>query len=199
VDGTTKGFIRLAGGCAILAPWLQGAAGLMQFVPGLEFEWTVVFFFAFVLYVPAIIGLTLMAVRSGSRLAALAGALAYFGAMAGAGMQAFFRSGAVLLESGQAAGRAALGESFPLAASTMFIGIFFPIGLLLLAVCLYLSRAVPRLAAVLLAVGAVAFPVGHAIEIDAAQVAASVLMIAAFGMIGLAMIRRTSSEEANAQ
>jgi len=64
------------------------------------------------------------------------------------------------------------------------IGIFFPIGLLILAACLYRNRIVSPIVALALAAGAILFPVGRIGGFWWAVLGSDILLIAAFGLIG---------------
>jgi hypothetical protein len=116
---------------------------------------------AFVFFVPAILGLTYLIATYGSRLALLGGALTYFGVMAGAGMQVLFRVWAILEEKGSPQTIELLQGSTKLIALTQMIGISFPIGLLILAVCLLWNRVVSPFVVLVFAAGAILFPVGR--------------------------------------
>ena len=180
---TARTFIRIAGFSSIIAPLLMLAADLLQ-IGGLKFEFTIVLWLAFVFFVPAILGLTYLIARSGSRLAISGGALAYFGAMAGASMQVLFRVWAVLEEKGSPQTIRLLQESTKLIATTQMIGLPFPIGLLILAFYLWRNRIVSTLVALVFAAGAILFPVGRIGGFWWAFIGSDILLIIAFGLIG---------------
>ena len=139
---------------------------------------TVLLAIAFVCFAP---GLTLIPVGVVSRNATIIGAaLAVIGAVAGAAMQVLFRVQAVLRDAGQADALSALASSEILTVSTLIPGILFPIGLLVLAMAL--RRNIGNLAALLLAVAGVMFPIGHALEIMPVAIAGDVVLLAAFWM-----------------
>jgi hypothetical protein len=179
----TQTFIRAAGVCSIVAPLFMLAADLLQ-IGGLKFEFTIVLWLAFVFFVPAILGLTYLAASYGSRLALIGGASAYFGAMAGASMQVLFRVWAVLEEQNSPQTIELLQKTLKLIATTQMIGIFFPIGLLTLAVCLYRNRVVSPIVVLSLAVGAILFPVGRIAGFWWAFIGSDLLLVVAFGLIG---------------
>jgi hypothetical protein len=179
----TQTFIKTAGVCSIIAPLLMLAADLLQ-IGGLKFEFTLVLWLAFVFFVPAILGLTYLAASYGSRLALVGGASAYFGTMAGASMQVLFRVWAVLEEQNSPQTVELLQKTLKLIATTQMIGIFFPIGLLILAVCLYRNRVVSPIIVLSLAAGAILFPVGRIGGFWWAFIGSDLLLIAAFGLIG---------------
>ena len=177
-------FLRLAGLCAMLAPLPLLAGDVMQVVGGFGFEWTLALWLSFVLFVPAVFGVAYLVARSGSRLGLWGGAAAFVGCMAGASMQVLFRVWAVLDEAGSPETIGLLQGSRKLIVSTQMIGILFPLGLLLLAASIYRSRAASPLVALLLAAGAILFPVGRIIGVTFALLGSDVLLLAAFIMIG---------------
>jgi hypothetical protein len=118
------------------------------------------------------------------RLALVGGASAYFGSMAGASMQILFRVWAVLNELGSPQTIDLLRGSLKLIATTQMIGLFFPVGLLILAACLYRARIVNPLVPLSLAAGAVLFPLGRIAGLLVGLIGGDLLLIAAFGIIG---------------
>jgi hypothetical protein len=180
-------FLKIAGVCAILAPLTMLAADLLN-VGGLKFEFTLVLWLAFVFFVPAIFGITYLAASRGSRLAIFGGASAFFGAMAGASMQVLFRVYAVLEEKNAASAIELLQNTFKLIATTQMIGLTYPLGLIILAFCLFQKRAVAPIVAILLAAGALMFPLGRIGGFWWAVLGSDILLLAAFGLIGRRMI-----------
>ena len=177
-------FLRIAGLCAMLAPLPLLAGDVMQIVGGMGFEWTIALWIAFALFVPAVFGLTYLVARGGSRLGLWGGAAAFVGCMAGAAMQTLFRVWAVLGEAGSPQTVELLRGSRKLIVSTQMIGLFFPLGLLVLAASIYRSRAASPIVALVLAAGAVLFPVGRIAGSAFALVGGDLLLLAAFVMIG---------------
>jgi len=176
-------FVRISGICAILAP-LMLLAGDVLLVGGRRFEWTIALWTAFVLFVPALLGLTYIILNNGSKSALIGGACAFFGAMAGAGMQVLFRVYAVLDEAGAEQSIELLQNTFKLIATTQMIGLFFPVGLILLSISLYRSHLVRSFIPMLLATGAVLFPVGRISGLAVAVIGSDMVLIVAFGLIG---------------
>lgn len=193
MNTTKHSFIRIAGICSILAPLVLLAGDIMQYIGGLGFEWTIAAWLAFVLFVPAIFGLTYLIAGSGSRLAMVGGASAYFGCLAGASMQVLFRVWAVLDELGSPQTIELLRSSRKLVASTQMIGIFFPIGLLILAACLYRSHLVKAFVPLSLAIGAILFPIGRIGGLLLASISSDLLLAVAFGIIGVRLLATETS------
>ncbi|HEX8246745.1 MAG TPA: hypothetical protein VF599_01065 [Pyrinomonadaceae bacterium] len=192
-------FIRIAAVCAILAPLTLLAGDLVLIIGERRFEWTIVLWLAFVLFVPAIIGLTHVAFGRGNKLALVGGALAFFGAMAGASMQILFRVYAVLDEAGDAQASELLQKTMKLIATTQMIGIFFPIGLILLSISIYKNRIFNRLTPLLLAAGAILFPIGRIGGLAIAVIGSGLVLIAAFGLIGWQIINTVENSSEPAQ
>jgi hypothetical protein len=177
-------FMRIAGICAILAPLTLLAGDLVLIIDERRFEWTIVLWLSFVLFVPAIFGLTYIAFGGRNKLALVGGASAFFGAMAGASMQVLFRVYAVLEEAGAGQAIELLQKTMKLIATTQMIGIFFPIGLILLSISLYRNRIFKPLVPLLLTIGAILFPIGRIGGFAIAVIGSGLVLIAAFGLIG---------------
>lgn len=193
MQNSTHQLLTIAGLCSIFAPILLLGIDLYLLITGRSFEWSIGMWLAFVLFVPAVIGLTYHLVSNGSRLALAGGLLAFFGAMAGASMQVLFRTHAVLLEHGSAGTVEQLRGTFKLVASTQMIGIAWPIGLILFSVAIILQDRTRWLTSLLLIAGAIAFPIGRIAGSQAAVFLSGAFFVLAFGMIGLELIRRANS------
>ena len=188
-------FMRTAGVCSILAPLPLLAADIMKITASLGLERTIVEWISFVLFVPAIFGLSHLAVAEGSRLAFVGGAIAYFGAIAGANIQVLFRVWVSLNEtgSGQIVSEL-LRANRSLTIPTISIGLFFPLGLFILAVALYDRRVVNPLIALLLAGGAILFASTQIPGMRFGRLIGDVLLIAAFGAVGCSLFSAGKDE-----
>jgi hypothetical protein len=184
MNKTGRSFLRIAGVCSILAPVVLLIGDAMLLAGTLKFEQTIVSWLSFVLFVPAILGMTYLAASGGHGLALVGGASAFFGTMAGASMQVFFRVRAVLNELGLPQTVDLLRASTKLVASTQMIGIFFPIGLVLLALGLYRSRTVNAIVPLSLAIGALLFPMGRIAGLVVGFVGGDLLLLLAFAAVG---------------
>jgi hypothetical protein len=191
-------FIRIAAVCAMLAPVVLLAGDLVLIIGERRFEWTIILWLSFVLFVPAIFGLTYIAFGRADKLALIGGALAFFGAMAGASMQVLFRVYAVLEETGTGQALELLQKTMKLIATTQMIGIFFPIGLILLSISLSRNRIFNRLTQLLLAVGAILFPIGRIGGFAVAVIGSGMVLIAAFGLIGWQIIDTVENSDSPA-
>jgi hypothetical protein len=174
---------RTAGACAIAAPVLLLAADVMQLMPAFAFEWTLVMWLAFATFIPAVLAIGLMAEKVSPTLGWLGLLLSFIGAVAGASMQIYFRVAAVMEAGGEQTALQAMQPPSPLFISIVPLGLFFPVGLVLTAIALAREPA-RRLDAGLLAAGAIAFPIGHAIGIAPASLGADLILLAAFARLG---------------
>ena len=157
-------------------------------VTGTAFASTVVATVAFILFAAGVLLLP-QALGIEDRTAAVAGSLlAFVGAIAGAAMQVLFRTWAVLEAGGATAAVTLLQNHASLRLTTLVPGILFPLGLLLLALGLHLSRRVRPTASFTLVAGAILFPVGHAAGIIPALILGDIVLLAAFLSIQLAAI-----------
>ena len=188
MNDVTHLFLRIAGICSILAPSVMLAADSVLLLTGRMFEWTIILWLAFVLFVPAIFGLTYLLASRGSQLAVVGGASAFFGCMAGASMQVLFRVYAVLDEIGSSQTVGLLRGITKLIASTQMIGIFFPAGLLILAACLYRGRILNPLVPLSLAIGAILFPIGRVTGLMLGMIGGDLLLTGAFVIIGIRLL-----------
>jgi hypothetical protein len=69
-------------------------------------------------------------------------------------------------------------------AAPIFVpGVLFPLGNLILALALFRARRLGAIASCTLALGALLFPIGHAIGIPAALIGGDVVLAAAFALI----------------
>jgi hypothetical protein len=155
------------------------------------FAFTVVLAAAHVLFAA---GLLLLPSALGAELRPLVVAsslCAFVGAMAGAAMQALFRAWSVLDAAGNTTAIEQLQASIPLRLTTMVPGILFPLGLLLLALGLYRARLLGPAGSLILAAGAILFPLGHAVGITSALIGGDVVLVAAFVLLGRS--RRTTA------
>ena len=186
----TPQLLKIAGLCSILAPILILGIDIYFLATSRMFEWSIGMWLAFVLFVPAVIGLTYHLVSQGSRLALVGGIFAFLGAMAGASMQAMFRTHAVLLEQGAVDTVERLRGTLKLVASTQMIGLTWPIGLILLSIAIILVDRTRWLTSLLLVAGAIAFPIGRVAGSQPAVILSGIFFVLAFGMIGRELLHQ---------
>lgn len=183
-DIAGRRMLTIAAVAAFVGPIFVLGSDLINILGGYKFAWTIGLFLGFVMLMPPVIGLTYVAAKTGSRLALVAGCFAFFGLVAGAGMQALFRVHAVLEEQGNMDAVTQLRQTFKLIAATQMIGLTWPIGLLLFA---FVSRRVwpgNFLVPLLFVIGAISFPIGRILFIDASVILSGVVFVVLFPMIG---------------
>ena len=187
-------FLAIAGTCAIVAPILLLAIDIFHIMTNRDFVWTIGMWLAFALFVPAVIGFAYSLSVRGSRLSYVGGILAFFGAMAGASMQVLFRTHAVLAEQGSLETVDKLRATFKLVASTQMIGLTWPLGLLTLSAALLVTDKSKWHISLVLAVGAILFPIGRIAFVQPAVILSGVMFVIAFGMIGIQLIKGKTNE-----
>ena len=184
---------RLARIGAVLGPLLLLAGDCVAIANMNSIWWTVLLWLSFVCFIPALGGVVVALARSKPVLAAVAGVVVLIGTMAGAGMQAYFRTGIMLENAGQDAAVAFLRTQRVMLLTSQVPGICFPIGLLLLSFGLWRSRLAPVWVPATLALGALLFQVGHAVRISWALVAGDVVLAVAFAALAMHVLRGPES------
>lgn len=118
-------------------------------------------------------------------------ACAFVGCYAGASMQVLFRTWEVLQDANQTSAAELLRTTTSLTLSTLVPGILFPLGLLVLSIGLMHGRILPLGTSLLLALGAVLFPIGHAAGVVPAIVVGDLVLLAAFFSL---LVARTTAD-----
>jgi hypothetical protein len=192
---------RIGGVCLLAAPVVLLAADVMRAGAGLRHEWPIPAKLSFALFVPAILALVHLLRERADRTGLLGGGLALVGCLAGASIVTATKIMTSLEDAslGEPATRAV--EAAMLAGGVpqyLFLyplpGLAFPAGLLVLSFGLLRAGVVPAPAAVLLALGAVLFPVGRIGGIEAAVLASSVALTASMGWIGWRVLNRATPD-----
>lgn len=172
----------LSSGLLVAGSLLLLGGDLLQ-AGGDKFLWTVLLWLAFMGFGAGLVLLP-VAFQLGKHSLAIAGAAcAFVGCFAGAGMQVLFRTWAVLEAANQTAAVDLLRDHVPLRLSTLVPGILFPVGLLILAVGIRRARVMPRTVPLTLALGAILFPVGHAVGLLPALIGGDLVLVAAFFLL----------------
>ncbi len=199
ISGANNRRRLIAGFCLIAAPTLLLAADVMQVIGGFDFEWTIVMWISFVLFVPAILGAVHLLRNRADYLGLLGGAFCVIGALAGAGMMTIFRLNAVLTAGGAGDLAPVIESAFkarPALPMSIFMpGALFPLGFIVLAVGLYRARVSSVWLALLLAFGGVLFPIGHAVGVTAALLGGDVVLLIALGWLGWQVLTRVVNWE----
>ena len=180
---------RLARIGAVLAPLLLLVGDCLAIANMNSIWWTLLLWLSFVCFIPALAGLVVALSRAKPVLAAVSGVVVLIGTMAGAGMQAYFRTGIVLENGGHEAAVAFLRTQRVMLLTSQVPGICFPIGLLLLSLGIWRSRLAPAWVAGTLALGAVLFPIGHAVRVSWALVGGDVVLAVAFAALAIYVMR----------
>ena len=170
---------RLATALLLAGSLLLLGGDILQ-VTKVEFLWTVLLALAFLCFGAGLLLLPVAFSWTGRPLVIAGVASAFVGCFAGAGMQVLFRVWEVLERANLAAAADLLRNHTLLSLSTLVPGIFFPVGLLLLAIGLMRARAVPLGTSLTLALGAVLFPIGHAAGFVPALIGGDLVLLAAF-------------------
>ncbi len=180
---------RIAGAAMIAAPLVMLVADSI----GLAFgdvgfwAWSVALWVSFLLFVPAVVGMSAAAAGSADRLGLAGAGLALIGLMTGATIMGVHRTAHVLSGAvGEAEMAAAPGAKLLLATSIQ-PGLTFPIGLLILTLALRRAGALSGPMAAVLAAGAILFPVGRIFVGFAGSVASDVCLALALVPLGLSL------------
>lgn len=148
------------------------------------------------LFLLAVLGLVAELRPVADRAGLAGGLLAGFGLLVGTAMQGYFRTAYAAVAAVDQAGAQAVEEALttPLFLSvTFYPGITFPVGMLILSVALTATRRVPVLLGVLVAAGAVLFPVGRIGNLEWAVLASGVCFLAGLGWLAVRTIRRPAA------
>ena len=182
---------RAAGVSLLAAPLLLLASSVLRFVLGLAFEWYLTMKLSFFFFAVAALGLVhlLRGRADGSSL--VGGAMALAGCLSGASIVTM----AYVMEAVQPGVPAEQLQSlYVTLVNSPLPGLFFPIGLLILAVALFRKEVVPLWAGLLFTLGAVFFPVGRISGFVWAVYACDVLLMISLGYIGWRVLGMSAAE-----
>jgi hypothetical protein len=186
--------LKIAGMAAFAGSALLLASDLVHIFIGLAFEWTIGLFLAMALMTAATVGFTYLVSSRAGLIGIIGGCFAFFGLVAGAGMQALFRVHAVLEEQGSMQVVAQLQQSFKLVAATQMIGLSWPIGALLLGIASMKAWPGQFLLPLLFAAGAISFPIGRIAGNEAAIILSGIFFMAAYWIIGTRLFAAAEEE-----
>jgi hypothetical protein len=151
--------------------------------------WTVCLAISFVLFVAGIPAVNSFIYSSNSTFKSIINSFLLIGAIAGASMQVFFRIEIILDKEKLFNAVEALSNYPSLAFTTMVPGIFFPLGLILLCIAMLLAKKHTTWKTMLLLIGAISFPVGHAIGNLIALIVGDVILICAWFLLSSEVLR----------
>ena len=190
---------KIGGVCLVVAPLLLLAGDAARAGAGMRYESLVMMKLSFAIFVGAVLALVHLLRERSDRTGLWGGALALVGCVSASGIVTAamigvsLRSAAlgeptlrVVDEAMRAGGVPTFLFLFPLP------GLAFPAGLLVLSIGLLRARVAPAPAAVLLAVGAVIFPVGRIPGIEPLMLASSAALSASMGWIGWRTLKRAA-------
>jgi hypothetical protein len=178
----------------IFAPILMLIGDLHRILGGDAeiFRFSVYLQLALALFLLAVLGLVAELRPVADRAGLTGGVIAGFGLFVGTAMQGYFRTAYAAVAAVDQAGAQAVEEALttPLfTAVTFYPGLSFPIGMLVLSLALLATRRVPALLGVLVAAGAVLFPVGRIGNLEWAVLASGVCFLAGLGWLAVRTLR----------
>jgi hypothetical protein len=182
---------RAAGVSLIAAPALLLTSSVLRFVFGLSFEWYLTMKLSFFFFAVAALGLVHLLRGRADGSGHVGGAMALAGCLSGASIVTM----AYIFEVFQ--GRLPEAEAQSLyvrLVNSPLPGLLFPVGLLILAVALFRKKEVALWAGLLLAAGAILFPVGRIRGLAWAVFACDVLLTVSLGYIGARVLTMTPAE-----
>jgi hypothetical protein len=186
--------LKVAGVAAVVGPLLMLISDLIHIFVGMAFEWTIGLFLALMFLAAATVGFTYLVASRAGIIGIIGGCFAFFGSVAGAGMQALFRVHAVLEEQGATQAVTQLKQTFKLVAATQMIGLAWPVGVLLLAAASLKAWPGQYILPLFLVIGAIAFPIGRIAGSEAAIIVSGFAFLAAYAMIGKRLFAAAGDE-----
>ena len=179
---------KVAGVCLIVAPLLMIPNTFFEYREGMLFWAGYLGVLAYTCLVPALLGIARLLRQRAPRLSVFGGLLATVGTVYGAIFSAALLFEWTEREAGTpeatmvAINEVVEGRLFP---ALVVFSILFPVSLLILGVGLFRTGVVPKWVGVLLAAGAIVFPVGHIGESQLISHLAELLLLVPMAWIGL--------------
>ncbi len=143
-------------------------------------HWTICLAISFLFFIGGIPAINLLMNQAPFIFRLLINCFLLIGALAGASMQVLFRTNIILQNANATEAIETLSQSSALTLSTMVPGIFYPVGLILLSIALFVSKRYMTWKVLLLLIGAMLFPVGHALGNPIALLGGDVMLICAW-------------------
>ena len=182
---------RAAGVSLVAAPALLLTSSVLRFVFGLQFEWYLTMKLSFFFFAVGALGLVHLLRGRADGSGHVGGAMVLAGCLSGASIVTM----AYILEVFR--GRVPedqLASLYVTLVNSPLPGLLFPVGLLILAVALFRKQAVALWAGLLLAAGAILFPVGRIPGLVWAVFACDVLLTLSLGYVGWRVLTMTPAE-----
>ena len=193
---------RGAAVCLFAAPVLMLAGDALHYWTGAQRAWLVMLKLAFALFVGAALGVVALTRGRADGAGLLGGALAVVGCLAGSGIVtagAIFQSfnAAGLVEATRRTVGAALMSGDVRAYLFLYPlpGLAFPAGFLVLAYALLRARAASPAAALLVALGAILFPIGRIGGIEAAVMGSGIALTLGMSLVALRLLGFGAGEQ----
>lgn len=164
----------------IAFPWVLLLGDILQTTNHSNIAWTIFLAIGFLLFVGGMPAINVLIQDSNPKFRLIINVFLLVGAMAGASMQVFFRVLTILENAKLTEAVEVLSMNPALPLSTMVPGIFFPFGLILLGTALFLSKKYPNWKVILLLMGAILFPVGHAAGNAIALITGDLVLVVAW-------------------
>ena len=184
---------KVAGVCLIAAPLLWAPTTIFEYSSkGMLFWAGFLGLVIYILFIPGLLGIARLLRQPAPRLSVVVGLLIAAGCVAGAAFHTdLLHEWAARTAGTPKAMMAAImevteGRVFPV---LVIFSIQFPISLLTLSVGLFRTRTAPTWVAMLLAIGAVVFPVGHIGGIQLVQHLAETILLVPLVWLGLRFLR----------
>ena len=187
--------------CLFAAPALMLAGDALRHWAGMEWAWLVMFKLSFALFVGAALGIVGLTRGRADGAGLVGGVLAVVGCLAGSGIVTARAAlgpveAAALDETARHAVEAAMMKSGVGAYVLLYPlpGLAFPVGFLVLAYALLRARVVSPAAAVLVALGAVLFPVGRIGGVEAAVMSSGLAFTLGMALVALRLLGLSTTE-----
>lgn len=190
----------------IAAPLLLLIGDLVGLEPRLYYVHYFLCKAALAMFIFAVFALVELLRPFADRIGLIGGGMAIIGAISGATLFSFVyfyneMANAGIEKTVDAVTVETLGQIFQRVYMTMVLaplpGLFFPIGLLILSICFFASKLVPRPIAVALGLGAILFPAGRIPGILSVSIVSDVFLAASMCFIGWRLLVRSETSRRN--
>jgi hypothetical protein len=186
---------NLAGLSLVAAPLLLIAGDSLNGMPAFFTPRYILVKAGLGLFVGAALALMHLLRGRADRAGLVCGGMTIFGAVSGAALVTMAFTAWQLDANGMSpAVEASFRSSFIAAVWYPFPGILFPLGLVTLGITLFVTRAIPRAAAVMIALGGLFFPLGRIPDRQVFELISGGLLLAGMGPVGVRFLRASVAE-----